>query len=151
MRPTSSRRSPSSAACSRSGGSFIVVDAWRTERFETAPDVVRKAATDVEQAMAVATSHTLADWIDVAAHHGFQVTENLDLTEQIKPNLARLAGAAGKYLDHPRLGALARLMLPGDADRERDRGLPDAADRGAGRAHVPAHPAPARLTSTAPA
>ena len=96
----------------RSGGSFIVVDAWRTERFETAPDVVRKAATDVEQAMAVATSHTLADWIDVAAHHGFQVTENLDLTEQIKPNLERLAGAAGEYLDHPRLGALARLMLP---------------------------------------
>lgn len=96
----------------REGGNFIVIDAWRTERYAAAPSFVQQAAADVEQAMAVSKSLTLEDWMDTAERCGFRVEENLDLSEQIKPNLARLARGANKYLAHPQLASIARLVLP---------------------------------------
>jgi ubiquinone/menaquinone biosynthesis C-methylase UbiE len=96
----------------REGGSFVVIDAWRTERFREAPEFVQQAAGNVEHAMAVAKSLLLDEWVAKAEQHGFRVTENLDLSEQIKPNLARLARGVEKYLAHERLAAAARLVLP---------------------------------------
>lgn len=96
----------------RGNGTFVVIDAWRTDRFAPAPAFVQEAARDVEQAMAVFGSTPLEEWIDTATDHGFRVVENIDLSEHIKPNLARLARGASKFLEHPRLGALARLVLP---------------------------------------
>jgi ubiquinone/menaquinone biosynthesis C-methylase UbiE len=96
----------------REGGRFIVIDAWRTDLFAAAPPFVQEAAANVEQAMAVSKSLSLEDWIDTAARAGFRVTESLDLSEQIKPNLARLARGADKYLSHRRVASVARLLLP---------------------------------------
>lgn len=96
----------------RPGGLFLVIDAWRTESARAAPDLVQQAVADVELAMAVSRTLVLGDWIEMAEQHGFSSVEDLDLSEQIKPNLARLAKGADKYLSHNRLASVARLVLP---------------------------------------
>jgi len=96
----------------RPGGLFIVIDAWRTESYRTAPDFVQQTAANVELAMAVSGTLVLSDWIETAEQHGFSSVENLDLSDQIKPNLARLAKGADKFLSHQRMASVARLILP---------------------------------------
>jgi hypothetical protein len=39
------------------------------------------------------------------------VTEDLDLTDQITPNLARLAALAERFVSRPRLARVARLVV----------------------------------------
>jgi SAM-dependent methyltransferase len=96
----------------RPGGTFVVIDAWRTDSYPTAPEFVRRAAADVELAMAVSDTLLLSEWTAMAQGHGFISVEDLDLSEQIKPNLARLAKGADKFLSHPRLASVARAVLP---------------------------------------
>jgi SAM-dependent methyltransferase len=96
----------------RSGGRFVVIDAWRTEAYRQAPDFVQQAAADVELAMAVSGTLTLTDWRQVAERHGFTSIEDIDLSEQIKPNLRRLAKGADRFLAHRRMASLAQLLLP---------------------------------------
>lgn len=96
----------------RPGGLFIVIDAWRTEVYRSAPEFVRDAAAKVELAMAVSTTLVLTDWIELAERCGFASIENLDLSAQIKPNLRRLAKGSDKFLSHQRLASLARMVLP---------------------------------------
>jgi SAM-dependent methyltransferase len=96
----------------RPGGTFVVIDAWRTEAYRTAPAFVQHAAANVGRAMAVSDTHVLRDWIDEAERQGFRSVEDLDLSQQIKPNLARLAKGADKFLSHQRLASVARLILP---------------------------------------
>jgi arsenite methyltransferase len=96
----------------RPGGIFVVIDAWRTDSYPTAPEFVRQAAADVELAMAVSSTLLLTEWTALAQRHGFVSIEDLDLSEQIKPNLVRLAKGADKFLSHPRLASVARLVLP---------------------------------------
>jgi SAM-dependent methyltransferase len=96
----------------RPGGLFVVIDAWRTDAYRTAPDFIQQTAANVELAMAVSGTLVLDDWIATAEQYGFSSIENLDLSDQIKPNLARLAKGANKYLSHQRLASLARLVLP---------------------------------------
>ena len=78
--------------------------------------------------MAVADVKTFSAWKELAAAHGLRVTEDLDLTEQIKPNLERLARVAEHRLPHAirRGRKVLRRVLPGDAADERGRGLPAA-------------------------
>jgi ubiquinone/menaquinone biosynthesis C-methylase UbiE len=95
------------------GGRLIVIDAWHTELYEDSPPVVKEAAGAVERAMAVAETKTLSAWQEIAAANGLRVTEDLDLTEQIKPNLARLARVAEtRYLTHPARARVLRRVLP---------------------------------------
>ena len=95
------------------GGRLIVIDAWHTDRYEASPEVVKEAADAVERAMAVAETKTLSAWKEVAAANGLHVTEDLDLTDQIKPNLARLARVAEtRYLTHPTRAKLLGRVLP---------------------------------------
>jgi ubiquinone/menaquinone biosynthesis C-methylase UbiE len=96
----------------RPGGLFVVIDAWRTESYRTAPAFVQQTAANVELAMAVSHTLVLADWIEVAERHGFDAVEELDLSEQIKPNLARLAKGADRFLSHQHMASFARLVLP---------------------------------------
>ncbi len=96
----------------RPGGLFVVIDAWRTESYRTAPEFVQRAAANIELSMAVSSTLVFTDWIEMAEKHGFNSVESVDLSEQIKPNLRRLAKGADKFLSHRRLGSLARLVLP---------------------------------------
>lgn len=96
----------------RPGGLFVVIDAWRTDSYRAAPEFVQQAAANVELAMAVSSTLVLGDWIEMAEQQGFSSVENVDLSDQIKPNLARLARGANKYLSHQRFASLARFVLP---------------------------------------
>ncbi len=96
----------------RPDGLFVVIDAWRTERYSTAPELVQQTAANVELAMAVSNTLVLPDWLAMAERQGFSSVEDLDLSDQIKPNLARLAKGANKYLSHQRLASIARFVLP---------------------------------------
>jgi hypothetical protein len=69
-------------------------------------------AANVELAMAVSAAMPVDRWDAAAVEHGFTIVEELDLSNAIKPNLARLARGAEKFLAHPRLASLARMFLP---------------------------------------
>jgi SAM-dependent methyltransferase len=97
----------------RPGGRLVVVDGWRTAAFDGLPAVVREATVAVERAMAVAHGQALPAWKDSAAACGLRVVEELDLTAQIAPNLARLEAIAERFLARPRLVRVARLVAPG--------------------------------------
>jgi len=97
----------------RPGGRLVVVDGWRTAPFEELPAVVREATVAVERAMAVSAGQALPAWKDAAAACGLRVVEELDLTDQIAPNLARLEAIAERFLARPRLVRMARLVAPG--------------------------------------
>lgn len=96
----------------RAHGRFVVVDGWRTAAFEGLPAIVREATVAVERAMAVSAAQALPAWKDAARRAGLRVTEELDLTAQIAPNLARLAAIAERFVSAPRLARLARVIAP---------------------------------------
>ncbi|MEJ7798087.1 MAG: methyltransferase domain-containing protein [Solirubrobacteraceae bacterium] len=96
----------------RPHGRFVVVDGWRTQAFEGLPAVVRDATVAVEQAMAVSAGQSLAAWKHTASGCGLRVTEELDLTAQIAPNLARLSAIAERFVSRPWLARVARLVAP---------------------------------------
>ncbi len=97
----------------RPGGRFIVIDAWRTDAFAAMPAGVRDAAVSVERGMAVADAQELSVWKRVANDSGLRVSEDLDLTEQIVPNLTRLARIADeRLLSHPLRARVLRKVLP---------------------------------------
>jgi len=96
----------------RPGGRFVVIDAWRTAAFDALPAAVREAAVNVELAMAVGDGQQLPAWQDAAGRAGLRVTEELDLTAQIMPNLERLARVAETgLLSHPLRARLLRLVV----------------------------------------
>jgi SAM-dependent methyltransferase len=96
----------------RPGGRFVVIDAWRTAGFDDLPPAVRAAAAHVELAMAVADGQRLPAWKDAARDAGLRVTEELDLTAQIVPNLERLARIAETgLLSHPLRARLLKLVV----------------------------------------
>jgi SAM-dependent methyltransferase len=96
----------------RPGGRAIVVDGWRSDAFDGLSAIVRDATVAIERAMAVSAGQTAAIWKVTAAACGLRVTEELDLTAQIAPNLARLAAIAERALARPRLLGLARRVAP---------------------------------------
>jgi ubiquinone/menaquinone biosynthesis C-methylase UbiE len=96
----------------RPGGRLIVIDGWRTVAFEGLPQIVRDATLAVERAMAVSAGRSLPQWRRVASECSLQVTEELDLTSQIEPNLARLEGVAQRFVSRPRLARMSRAVAP---------------------------------------
>ncbi len=95
----------------RPGGRLVVVDGWRTAEFDGLPLVVREATLAVERAMAVSAGQSLPGWKRLAAEQGLRVIEDVDLTPQIAPNLARLAALAERFVSRPRLARVARLVV----------------------------------------
>jgi SAM-dependent methyltransferase len=95
----------------RPGGRLVVVDGWRTAELDALPAVVRDATLAVERAMAVSAGRSLPAWKRAARECGLRVTEDLDLTQQIEPNLARLAALAERFVSRPRLARAARLVV----------------------------------------
>lgn len=96
----------------RPGGRLVVVDGWRGEAFDGLPAAVLEATIAIERAMAVAHGRSLAAWKATAAERGLRVVEEVDLTPQIGPNLARLEAIAERFLSRPRLVRVARLVAP---------------------------------------
>jgi ubiquinone/menaquinone biosynthesis C-methylase UbiE len=96
----------------RPGGSFIVIDAWKSDTFPDFPPDVQETAINVERAMAVAQSQQIGVWIRTAAENGMRVVEDLDLTTQIVPNLERLARIVEtRFLSHPLRARLIKLLV----------------------------------------
>lgn len=96
----------------RPAGRLIVIDGWRTAAFDGLPRVVRYATVAVERAMAVSAGTSLPIWRRVASEQGLHVIEELDLTDQIAPNLARLEAIARRFVSRPRIARLARAIGP---------------------------------------
>jgi len=96
----------------RPGGRLVVIDGWRTAQFDALPAIVREATVAVERAMAVSQGQALPAWKRTGAECGLGVIEELDLTEQIAPNLARLAAIAERFVSRGRLARAARLVAP---------------------------------------
>ena len=96
----------------RPGGTLIAIDGWRTDAFGDLPAAVREATVAIERAMAVSDGRPLAAWIATARGCGLHVTEDLDLTDRIGPNLARLEALAQRFVARPRLARAARLVAP---------------------------------------
>ncbi len=96
----------------RPGGRLVVVDGWRSAGFDEQAAVVREATTAIERAMAVSAGQSLPDWRRTAAGCGLRIVEELDLTEQIVPNLERLAAIAERFVSRPRLARAARAVAP---------------------------------------
>jgi arsenite methyltransferase len=96
----------------RPGGRFVVVDGWRTAAFEGLSPVVRDATVAIERAMAVSAGQSLPAWKATASACGLRATDELDLTAQIAPNLARLAAIAERFVSRPRLARVARVVVP---------------------------------------
>ena len=64
--------------------------------------------------MAVASATTLPKWIQEAEQAGFSVAEDLDLTDQVRPNLERLSRISAKFLTRPRLARFVRVFVSDD-------------------------------------
>ncbi|MDX6717894.1 MAG: sterol 24-C-methyltransferase [Solirubrobacteraceae bacterium] len=96
----------------RPDGRFVVIDGWRTDAFDGLPAIVREATVAIELAMAVSAGRSLSSWKSTAARCGLRVTEELDLTDQIVPNLARLAAIAERFVSRPALARAARFVAP---------------------------------------
>lgn len=96
----------------RPHGRLVVIDGWRTDAFDGLPAIVREATIAIELAMAVSAGRSLAAWKSTAARCGLRVTEELDLTTQIVPNLARLSAIAERFVSRPALARVARLVAP---------------------------------------
>jgi SAM-dependent methyltransferase len=97
----------------RPGGRFVVIDAWRTDTFDSAPEPIREAVVSVERAMAVADAKNFTVWKQLATDSGLRIAEDLDLTEQIKPNIERLARIAEtRLLTHPVRARFLQFILP---------------------------------------
>jgi SAM-dependent methyltransferase len=96
----------------RPGGMLIAIDGWRTDAFDELPGVVREATVAIERAMAVSDGQKLGTWIARAQACGLQVSEDLDLTPLIGPNLARLEALAQRFVARPRVARAARLVAP---------------------------------------
>lgn len=98
----------------RPGGSMFAIDGWRTAEFSKLPSLVQKAAAVTEQAMSVGRPWEFSAWTEQASLLALDVTEDVDLTEAILPNLHRLERAASRYFSHPRLARLStRALSPG--------------------------------------
>jgi SAM-dependent methyltransferase len=95
----------------RPGGRLVVVDGWRTAEFDGLPELARDATLAVERAMAVSDGQSLPAWKRIAGEQGLRVTEDLDLTAQIGPNLDRLAALAERFVSRPRIARAARVVV----------------------------------------
>lgn len=96
----------------RPGGRLVVIDGWRTDDLRRLPASVRDATIAVERAMAVSCGQSLQEFKRTAGDSGLRVIEELDLTEQIAPNLARLESIAERFVSRPRLARAARAVSP---------------------------------------
>ncbi len=97
----------------RPGGRFIVIDAWRSDVFSQRPTEVRTAAAYAESAMAVPYARELGAWKSAAIDASFDITEDLDLSDEIMPNLERLARVAeSRFVAHPVRARVLKKLLP---------------------------------------
>ena len=80
--------------------------------FDACRALVRDATIAVERAMAVSAGQSLPEFKRVASTCGLYLTEELDLTSQIEPNLARLAAIAQRFVSRPRRARVARAIVP---------------------------------------
>lgn len=96
----------------RPGGRLVVIDGWRTDRFDALPAGVRDATVAVERAMAVSAARSLAQFKRAAGDENLEIVEELDLTAQIAPNLARLAAIAERFVARPAVARAARAVAP---------------------------------------
>ena len=97
----------------RPDGLFIVVDGWRTDTFSQKPADLRAGAEYMETSMAVAYPWELSAWKSAVIDADFEIVEELDLTDQVMPNLTRLAEITERrFISHPRRARILRKCLP---------------------------------------
>ncbi|MBN1366265.1 MAG: class I SAM-dependent methyltransferase [Syntrophaceae bacterium] len=90
----------------KKGGQFVVYDGFRQNGFESLPDNLVEAAVIVEKSMSVNSFEEIDSWLEMAGHVGFKVKLKKDLSQYVKPNLAKLQLLARKYFEFPFLAKL---------------------------------------------
>jgi ubiquinone/menaquinone biosynthesis C-methylase UbiE len=97
----------------RPGGRLIVIDAWRTDGFSQQSTELQSAAGYAEAAMAVPYAREFGAWRSAATDAGFEIAEDLDLSEAIMPNLERLSRIAeNRFVAHPLRARVLKRVLP---------------------------------------
>lgn len=96
----------------RPGGKLVVFDAFRTDEFESLNEDLKLAARLTEASMAVGHGWRQNEWIKLAESVGFTVTEQVNLTQAIRPNLLRLQGLARRFFRRPARAAVIKWLLP---------------------------------------
>jgi SAM-dependent methyltransferase len=96
----------------RPAAPLIVIDAWRTPAFDALPAVLTDAARLAERAMSVGRASRFDEWIEVTADCGLELVKDLDLTDEIRPNLLRFERLASRFFAHPRLARHGLRFIP---------------------------------------
>lgn len=97
----------------RPGGRLIVIDAWRTDGFSQQSTELQSAAGYAEAAMAVPYAREIGAWKSAVVEAGFEITEDLDLSEAIMPNLERLSRIAeNRFVAHPLRARVLKKVFP---------------------------------------
>ncbi len=90
------------------GGTFIVIDGFRSQDFESFPEDLRTAAKLAEVSMAVGRPWKIDDWIELGRATGFKLEELEDLSMAIMPNLMRFQFLARGFF---KFAPVSRLLL----------------------------------------
>ena len=95
----------------RPKGTFIVIDAWRTNVFDRLSLLIRKAAVLTEQSMSVGKPWKFDDWLELAKKVGFAQEADEDFTAAIMPNLFRFEHMAIRYFSHLHVARITARIL----------------------------------------
>lgn len=94
------------------GGTFIVIDGFRSPDFETFPEELRTAAKLAEVSMAVGRPWKIDEWTELCQATGFRVAELEDLSMAIMPNLMRFQFLARGFFKFAGVSRLLVKALP---------------------------------------
>ncbi len=93
-------------------GYFLVFDGYKTIKKKDMGDIERKASELVEKGMAVEDFEYHETAKSEIEKSGFSITEDLDLSEHIKPSLLRLERRADFFHTHPRITNILLKIWP---------------------------------------
>ena len=94
------------------GGYFVVIEAFRSPRFETFSDDLKTAAKLSDVAMGIGNSWKIDEWQRLCEKIGFKIIECDDLSAAIMPNLLRFQPLARGFFKFPKLTRMFLKTLP---------------------------------------
>jgi ubiquinone/menaquinone biosynthesis C-methylase UbiE len=96
----------------RPGGTLVVIDFFRARALTTLTNEEHLAAVLTEKSFAVDDALTWNAMLDLTKNIGFQLTEALDLSEAILPNIERFENMAHWYFRYPAVAKLIQKIMP---------------------------------------
>lgn len=94
-------------------GIAIDIDGWRKDEFTNMPEEVQQAGRWTEQSMAVEHGDTEKAWEAEVLEGGMEVVEEMDLTQEVLPNMRRHRKICNRIIAFPRLCRIISSRWPG--------------------------------------